>query len=151
MTDFAAIMSQVRAHAQTTGLFDRVNSHEPKNPPGRGISIAYYVDHIEPQGERSGLASTSAVMVIIGTIYQTMTLEPADNIDLVVLRAVDALFAAYSGDFDLGGTIECVDLLGQSGYKLRVDAGYQEIGDKKYRVMDVTLPLLINDMWSQAA
>ncbi|MET8987757.1 hypothetical protein ABZW49_20110 [Nonomuraea wenchangensis] len=80
-----------------------------------------------------------------------MLQEPADAIDPAMLAALDALMSAYSGDFDLGGRIRNVDLLGQTGPPLSAQAGYLEQDGNTYRVFTVTLPLLINDVWDQEA
>ncbi|KKL71856.1 hypothetical protein LCGC14_2090690, partial [marine sediment metagenome] len=44
-----------------------------------------------------------------------------------------------------------VDLLGMAGEPLRARAGYITQDKTLYRVMDITLPLLIANAWVQAA
>jgi hypothetical protein len=58
--------------------------------------------------------------------------------------------AAYSGDFTLGDVVQEVDLLGEVGVPLRAQAGYITINQTMYRCMDITLPLIVNDLWSQS-
>jgi hypothetical protein len=99
----------------------------------------------------SGLAVSSARVVLNVRIYTSMLQEPQDAIDPAVADAVDALFTAYGGDFELGGAVEAVDLLGMAGPGLSAQAGYLTIADKIYRVMTITLPLLVNDVWTQTA
>ena len=72
-------------------------------------------------------------------------------IDPNVIKAADVLMTAYTGDFALGGTIRKIDLLGAHGAALQAQAGYVTIGQTMYRCMDITLPLIINDLWRQAA
>jgi hypothetical protein len=59
--------------------------------------------------------------------------------------------AAYSGDFELGGNVRNVDLLGQASEGLTAQAGYLEQDGKLYRVMTINLPLIVNDVWNQVA
>jgi hypothetical protein len=79
-----------------------------------------------------------------------MVQEPQDAIDPGVAAAVDALMAAYSGDFEFGSNVRNVDLLGSAGVPLAAEAGYLNVSGTMYRVMTITLPLIINDLWSQS-
>ena len=83
-------------------------------------------------------------------IYSNALQESPDLIDTNVIKAADALTTAYSGDFTLGGAVRDVDLLGMYGSPLRWLAGYVTINSTIYRCMDLTLPLIVNDLWSQA-
>ena len=56
---------------------------------------------------------------------------------------------ASSGDLDLGEEVRCVDLLGQTGRALSAQAGYLEQDSKLFRVVVITLPLIVNDLWDQ--
>ena len=47
--------------------------------------------------------------------------------------------------------MRCVDLLGQAGVPLSARAGYLEMDDGAvYRVVTLTVPVLVNDLWSQS-
>lgn len=146
----AAILDAVISHAKATGRFERALTHEPKSAPGNGLSVAVWVQNLRPIPGGSGLASTSARLQLSVRLYTNMLADPQDKIDTRLLDAADALMAAYTGDFELGGLIRNVDLLGEHGDPLSADAGYLEQDRKLYRVMVITLPLIINDLWSQA-
>lgn len=148
--DGAGIMGAVADHALRSGLFERVNGHEPKNAPGNGLTAAVWVDYVGPVLS-SGLATTSARLVLNVRIYSSMLQDPQDAIDPNIIAAVDDLFEAYSGDFDLGGRVRNVDLLGSSGTALSAQAGYLEQDRKNFRVMTITLPVIVNDAWEQVA
>lgn len=145
------ILDAAVSHAMALGYFERVNAHEPKNKPGNGLTCALWVDRIGPALGSSGLASTTALLILNVRVYTSMLAQPADGIDPNLLDAVDGLMSAYSGDFELGGLVRQVDLLGQFGTPLSAQAGYLPIDNKLYRVMTITLPLVVNDLWSQAA
>lgn len=147
--DVQAIFDAVQSHALASGYFERVNTHEPKNAPGRGLSCAIWVDHIGPA--RSGLASTSVRLVFNVRLYTDMLQEPQDAIDPAVLTACAGLLEDYSGDFTLGGKVESVDLLGKGGVPLQAQAGYISQDGKLMRVMTITLPVISNDAWTQTA
>jgi hypothetical protein len=147
----SAIMNAVTSHAAASGHFDRVGSHEPKNAPGKGLSAAVWVDRIEPIPRVSGLATSGALVVLNVRVYTNMLADPPDSIDPNLVAAVDALIGAYSGDFELGGNVRNVDLLGSYSSGLGAQAGYLEQDGKLFRVMTISVPLVINDAWGQAA
>ena len=142
------LFDKVQSHAMALGIFDAVNTYEPKSAPPV-LACAIWVDTIEPVTS-SGLASTSGKVVLNVRLYGSMLQRPYGEIDPKAVKAVNTLIAAYSGDFDFGQTVRNVDLLGQHGHRLMAKAGYIPIDGKLYRVMTVTLPVIINDMWDQA-
>jgi hypothetical protein len=146
----ADIMDAATSHAQATGWFDQVTGHEPKSAPGRGIACAVFVRRARPVSARSGLSSTSACVELSVRVYMNMLHEPQDEIDPTIISAVDDLMAAYTGDYTLGGLVSNVDLLGAHGPDLRAEAGYISIDNKVFRSVDITLPLIVNDLWSQS-
>lgn len=146
------ILDGLVSHAAELGWYSRVNMHEPKgkNPAGDGLTAAIWLQALAPI-RSSGLASTSGRLEFWVRTYTSMLAEPQDQIDPRVLGAVDALMGAYSGDFTLGGLIRCVDLLGAHGTPLSAKAGYLEQGGRLFRVVDVVVPLVIDDLWAQEA
>lgn len=146
-----AIVNAVASHAAASGHFERVNGHEPLSPPGSGLTAAVWVQQMRPWAQRSGLAITSARLVLMVRIYSSGLQEPQDAIDPAMMAAADALFIAYSGDFTLGTLVAEVDLLGAGGESLTAIAGWLPLSDgSRWRVMDITLPVVINDAWTQA-
>lgn len=149
--DATGILNALVSHAAASGHFERVNTHEPKNAPGNGLTAALWLDRIEPVRQRSGLAASSVLLLFNLRAYTNMLAEPQDAIDPRLLAAVDALMAAYSGDFELGGQVANVDLLGAHSDGLSAQAGYLEQDNKLMRVMTIVLPLVVNDLWAQVA
>lgn len=140
------------SNSMSLGVFERVNTHEPKNAPSvDGLFTAIWVDRIVPHAEHSGLAATSAYVVMMQRIYSNMLQEPQDAIDPNVMLAVDVLMGQYTGDFTLGGEVAYIDLLGIGISRLEAKAGYITIDKKVYRVMDVIIPCVVNDAWTQTA
>lgn len=146
----SAILAAAVSHAKASGRFERVITHEPKSAPGNGLTCAVWVQSLRPVPGASGLASTTARLELSVRVYTGMLAEAQDETDTQVLGAVDVLMAAYSGDFELGGLVREVDLLGAHGDPLSADAGYLEQDNRIYRVIVITLPLVISDLWSQS-
>ncbi len=147
----STVLSDLVSLAQTLGVFSTVNSHELRNAPASPLVLELWLDRVTPLASQSGLAATSALVIWNGRIRISANAEPLDNQDVVVLNAVDALMAAYSGDFSLSGDAACIDLLGLSGASLQARAGFLLQDNKQYRVMDITIPVIVNDAFPQVA
>ncbi len=143
------ILDEVISTVQRTGYFSKVNGHEPKRKPKGGLTAAVWAQAIDPIPLASGLAATSARVVFNIRVYSSMLKEPQDAIDPAMLRAVSNIMRLFHDDFDFEGMIRNVDLLGQFGIALAGQAGYLEIDNTMYRVMDIAVPCIVNNVWAQ--
>ncbi|MDN5857152.1 MAG: hypothetical protein L0H84_00890 [Pseudonocardia sp.] len=143
------IIDEVASHAARLGQFERVAEHEPENVLASGLTFAVWMDRLGPVPS-SGLSSTSGRLVLFLRIYSAADAAPADEIDPRVTAAADALMRAYVGDFTLGGIVRQVDVRGTHGVSLEARAGYLDSRDGAFmRVVTITLPLIINDLWPE--
>lgn len=149
--DAVSIVTAAESHAETLGVFERVVTNEPKNPPGNGTSCAIWADQMGPVSAASGLSSMSAQIVLMVRVMKPFLSQPYGRIDTDMMTAVDTLMRSYSTGFTLGGLVRNVDLLGQHGVALRGRAGYVTIDKTVFRLFDITLPLIINDLWDEVA
>jgi hypothetical protein len=140
----------IETHLLKLGRFDQVNRHEPKNAPGNKMVAAIMSGPISG-ATGSGLASTTSRVEFTIRIYVNMMAQPLDGTDPDLIAATDLVINSFSGDFTLGGTIMAVDLQGMAGAPLGSTPGYISQDNVLYRVMDITLPLLVADAWAQAA
>lgn len=147
----AALIDDLVTHALTLGVFDSVNAHEPATAPGLGVQANIFADYIGPMPTTSGLSATTALVVMNERLVTSMAHQPADDIDSNLANALDALFAAYHADFELGGDVMAIDLLGASRYRLEAHWGYFHQGDTTYRAILATVPLIVPDAWTQSA
>lgn len=144
-----ALTNAMASHAASLGVFDVVNMHEPKNAPSSRLTCAVWVQDMMPVNS-SGLASTSFRLTFNVRVYSSMLQEPQDAIDPDMLNAVDLLLTDYIGNFTLGGLLREVDVRGIDGNPLRVDAGYLTQDGKVFRVLTISVPLVINDLYEEA-
>ncbi len=144
-------MDALISHAMASGHFSSVNSTDIGSAPtNEGISAVIWPRRGRPLPGRSGLATTSVVIPFMIRLFHASATDPLGEIDPRMIDAADALLNAYSGDFTLGGIIAEVDLLGQYGDALGWDSGWVDMGDDgKFRVLDIMVPLVINDVWTQ--
>lgn len=145
-----SLFSQVTSHASALNLFADVNGHAPENPPGSGASYAVWLSDISPVAAGSGLAATTGRVEFTGHIYTKQRAKPLDNVDPGILLLACDLLGAYSADFTLGGTVRDIDLLGAHGTPLKAQAAFADFQGTPLRVMEVTLPIIINDIWGQS-
>jgi hypothetical protein len=145
------VIDKIVSYALASGRFDSVNGHEPKSAPTSGISFAVWFQSIVPT--KSGQAATSATVTFMGRIYIKFNQQPFDLIDPQAVAATTDLMGALSSDFDFGGEadVRAVDLLGMSGTAMSAQAGYLEIDRIMYRVITITIPVIVNDAFSQVA
>lgn len=151
MIEIDAYTDALVSHAMSTGWFDQVNEHEPKSSINSGMTAAIWFTGLKPAEGVSGLNSTTAVLEMRLRIYTSMTSEPLDQIDPTVVKATGDLLTRYSADFTLDGMVRNIDLLGEFGQSLEAKSGYLDVGGTKMRVVDIFLPLVINDLFSQEA
>ncbi|MBT2508805.1 hypothetical protein J7I98_23545 [Streptomyces sp. ISL-98] len=149
--DIDSILDAATSHASASGYFEQVNGHEPLNPPiTGGLTAAVWVDRVTPV-RSSGLSSVSVLLVLNVRLYKTGQSLPLDAIDPDMVKAVDALCIAYCGDFTLGGLVRKVDIFGAHGAPFDVRAGYLSQDGAPYRVMTISLPVIVNDLWEEVA
>lgn len=143
-----AIFDALASHAEKLAIFARVNRHEPENAPGNRLSCAIILGGIAAEPAASGLGAVSGRITFVVHIWSAMMTRPLDGIDPEVLGAVSVLLGEYSGAFSLdgaGGTRN-VDLMG-----LRAQAAYLLQEGKEFRTVQITVPVIVNDLWAEVA
>lgn len=145
------VFAAVETHVLQSGWFDSVNTVEPKNLSGNGVHCGIWVQDIEALQGASGLKTSSALLTFNVRCFSSMLQEPQGSIDPNLLKAVSSLMRKFHGNFDFGlhPLVRNVDLLGEFGIPLRARAGYLTIAKVMYRIMTITLPIVINDVWEQ--
>ena len=147
--DFQALTEAVASYAASTGEFDTVNTHEPKAKPGNGVTCSIWVDEINPVASASGLNAVTGLVTMTMRIQRPGLSQPADQIDPLLMAASASLMAKFAAGFTMTGIVRNVDLLGQHSQGVRARAGYVNQDGTIYRVMDVMLPLVVNDLYPE--
>lgn len=147
--DTAGLVAAIQSHADTTALFERVTVGEPKNAPGNGLSVAVFFSDVHPLAAASGLASATVRVAFTVRVMKPMLSQPYGDIDPDILTATDGLMRAYVGAFTLDGEVRNIDVFGQHGTSLSASSGYVTIDKVMYRVVDITLPMIVNDLWNE--
>lgn len=146
-----ATLDNVISKLLASANFDRVNKYEPKSPPGNGFEAAVIWGGSAPHAGGSGLATAAMVYIVIIRVYRNMLADPPETIDSDLLGIADDVLDDLGGDFDLGGTVRNVDIFGEAGTPLSTKTGYIDVGGTMYRALDITVPIIVNDVISEAA
>jgi hypothetical protein len=144
------VLDQTTSLLRSSGVFQTVNRHEPKATPGPAHA-ACWVQTVVPLPEASGLDATTGRVEVRIRVYSSMLTEPQDEIDPEITYKTDLVMELFTRDFTLNGTIRNVDLLGAHGVPLSAQAGYLDIQGRLFRIMDITVPYIINDIWTQGS
>lgn len=150
--DANAIFAFLTSLASASGKFENVQGSElTKNPPGPGLTAGLWFAGLKPLPGESGLAATSMRFVLTMRIYMPVVSEPSDAIDPQVIDGASTMLAAITGGFTLGGLVRNVDLLGEFGEPLEALPGWLPFGDTKFRTVDITIPMILDNEYTQAA
>ena len=139
-------LNQLTSLAAQSGYFTSVQSHEPKSAPD-GLLFACWLAPITPIPLRSGLPVTSARLSIMTRMYTSMLADPQDQIDIDLGRASSYMLAQLTGDFEVTGA--WIDLLGAHGVSLSADPGYVTLDKTMFRVIDMMVPFICDDVFDQ--
>jgi hypothetical protein len=150
------ILNSLVSFTLRLGIFQRVQQHEPKSAPRNNLTAALWLQTMVPAIGESSLDATSLRVVWYLRIYQNFLSMPEDMIDPSVMRAMAAVMEALSADFDLDlPAVRAIDLLGMTGPPMGAEAGYVPMGppnaQKIYRCMTLTIPIIVDDAFVQAA
>lgn len=141
-----ALMQSVQSHAQQLGLFKGgISLHAPISTPPNDLAAWITLESAEPVVS-SGLAAVSIHVTLLVHITMSLNTRPLDDVDPAVLGAAAVLMNAYSGAFTLGGLVREVDIFGG----LKAEANYLLYEGNPMRTVQVTLPMIVNDAWTEA-
>jgi hypothetical protein len=142
-----ATLETVQGYLNRSGYFAAgTRIGEPKAPPVAGSNALYaavYMRHVAVA--ELNLRATHELHTVQVRIYRDMLAEPTEQAETQMAKVVSQVMSDLLGDLDLGATIRNIDAGGQYGAKLEATWGYVEVGGMLYRVVDITLPLIIDD------
>ncbi len=150
-TAISALYAQVVSTAEKLAGFEVVVQHEPKAAPVSLPALAVWFSGFGPARGLSGLAATSARVEFRARAYLNAMSKPEGSTDPKLIALASLLIGAFSAGFTLGGNVMAVDLLGAYGSPLEATAGYVSHDGHEFRVAELTIPVVIDDIWTQGA
>ena len=143
--DAKALFSAIRSMAKKLGVLSTVIGHDPENAPPQGVACSIMLGTVKPV-LTSGCAAVSCQVTLMVHVWDFAQKRPLDELDPEVLAATCALMGAFAGGFTLGGTVREVEL-----FSMDATPGYVNFEGKEYRTMQISVPIVINDMFAESA
>lgn len=151
--DAAAVIALLAAvktvPAKIGALRSSVVFHDPRVPPTALPALALWLGPIEPIGEVSGLSEVSGRITVQGRLYICDAQKVSDKTEEQLLTLMSAVLGGFAGAFTLGGDVMMVDLLGAYGAKITAQPGYATYDGAAYRVAEITVPVIIDPLWTE--
>lgn len=140
-----AALDVLTSKIQALNVVEQVMTNEPKSYPGNGTICAIFFRGMKPYEQGSGLNQISAAYHFTARLYTPFLAEPVGNIDRNLIAAADAIYDAVAGAYTLAGDVRNVDFFGEAGQPMDVKAGYIDVSGTICRVIDIEIPLIVND------
>lgn len=145
--DATALFEAIRSMAKKLGVFPAdVPTHDPESPPPQGQLFCSIALGPVRAITSSGLAAVSGQVTLMVHVWSGARNRPTDSVDPAVLGATCLLMGAFAGGFTLGGTVRDIALM-----QMSAAPGYVNFEGKEFRVMSITLPIEVNDMFAEVA
>jgi hypothetical protein len=144
--DIANTLHAMETYIQNLGLFQTVQIGEPKQPVGQGFHAAIYMDNVSVTMVYAG-GDTRENHVVTLRIYRDMLAEqnePQLNLESEMASVLSKLMENLLGDTDLESTVMSIDAAGMDGGNMTASFGYTDVGGSMYRVVDISVPLIVN-------
>ena len=140
--DITATLRVVQSALLKGGYFKGgVQIGEPKAPPGTRFTAAVSMVSVSIPG--TVLNALEEVHVVNLRIYDNMMREPQEDVELEMAIVLSDVMNDLAGDFDLGATVRAIDFAGMYGTSMGARLGYLDVGGTMYRVVDLTVPLIL--------
>jgi hypothetical protein len=147
-------------YAKKMKLFKAVIMHEPRGAPKEDPTACFFTGG--PKGApgefvtvaaRSGLASASMRLDVMCRIYMDAKRAPLDKIDSNILAYTEAILRSCNENISLGLATEGVwtDSNGADSDGLGAQIGYTDIDDRKFRISEIYIPVIITDYFPQVS
>lgn len=150
MSNFTAAQAQalftaIQSYAEQLGVFQAAETADPRNAPGNRLFCSITLGPIRPVTS-SGLASVSGQVTLLVRVWSSELQKPYESVDPEVLAVVCALMGQFAGGFTLGGTVRDVDL-----FSMTAQPAYVDFEGKPFRVVEISVGIVINDMFAEVA
>ena len=139
----------ISSFLQAGGYIEKEGVGEPKSPPAEELSASVFMDSVGVV--ELTLGTTIEIHTVNIRLYMKMLQEPTEQVEYKLAEVVSDIGSDLLGDYDLGATIRNVDAGGSKGSAMRAQWGYLDLGGTMFRVVDLFVPLLVDDSASLAA
>lgn len=134
----------IQGHLTANGYLTRAQIAEPKNAPTDNVAAAIFMSS-STMGTAYLGNQVEEHHVVTVRFYVDMMHEPSKKIEFRLSEVVAEFTDDLLGDFSLGENVREVDYAGMGGTPLSARYGYSDISGKMYRIVDLSLPLNVDN------
>ena len=134
----------IESKIATSGQVKTTQVGEPKSPPSNLPAAAIYMDSVRLY-RLTVDGGTGEVHTVNVRVYADMLQEPQEWNEYGLAEVAENLINQLFIDADLAGKIMAIDVAGMAGQGVEMRWGYLDVSGKMHRIVDITLPLLVND------
>ena len=145
-----ATLKAIESKVAASGQVKYVQVGEPKAPPSTLPAAAIYMDSVRVASMTVD-GGTREVHTVNIRVYADMLAEPQEWNEYGLAEVAENLINKLLTDADLSSTIMQIDVAGMAGQGVEMRWGHLDVGGKMHRIVDIGLPLLVNDSITVAA
>lgn len=154
--DPTTTLTNLQTDLRNTGLFTAVLIGEPFSPPESptpyAVTAALFWEAWNPT--QVTLSTTIDVWTLTVRIYARPGMNPADAeaVEKALAKSYSTVAATLAGNFTLGGTVRAIDWVGEeAGHHVGAKWGHLVISGTIFKVVDLSVPLIVDDSATFAA
>jgi hypothetical protein len=144
--DISDTLHAVETYVQKLGLFNSVRIGEPKDALAQGFHAAIWMESVSINMVYVG-GDTRETHTVTLRIYKDMfadETDPQQNLEIDMAVTTSKLMDNLLGDTDLESTVMSIDAAGMDGTSTDRNFGYTNLSGTLYRIVDITLPIIVN-------
>ncbi len=134
----------IQNYLAASGRFATTDLGEPESLPD-GTQLHARVWNMGRQVAYITQSTVVSLYNIRVRMYRNAFTEPTADIEYMLAESVQDIASDLLGDFDLGATVAYIDAAGIHGRGLRADWGHAPVSGVMFRVVDMTIPIVVND------
>jgi hypothetical protein len=137
-------LQAVQSHLAGNGWLTRVDAGEPKAAPSERFSASVFMDSVSVALVFAD-GGTREVHTVVIRILTNMLSIPTEDVEFNLAEIVQQMVGDLIADYDLGGTINHIDIAGIYGDGISTAWGHIDIAGTFFRMAEVRLPLVVDD------
>ena len=132
-----AVMLNLQSKLLATGRFKAVTIGEPTRAPESPHAAVLMSRYEHPTTTLSGTIERRTLMI---RIYIKAFQEPTADVEYLLDDLVTETMEDIFEDYDLGGNVRAVEPT-----LVTATSGYQQVDDTTFRLVDISVPVIIDD------
>jgi hypothetical protein len=134
----------VQSHLAGNGWLTKVDAGEPKAAPSEQFSASVFMDSVSVALVFANGGTREVHNVVIRVLTNMLSI-PTEDVEYNLAEIVQQMVSDLIADYDLGGTINHIDVGGIYGDGISTSWGHIDIAGTFFRLAEIRLPLVVDD------